>query len=83
MTDVEYLSTIIKGIAGFPDEVKVVRSSDELGILLTVSIAKDDMGRIIGKEGQTAIAIRQILRAYGYNIRARLNMKIAEPVTDL
>ena len=62
-----------------PDDIEVTRTVDEMGVLITLKVAKDDMGRIIGKSGQTAKAIRILLRVIGTKNNARVNLKIVEP----
>ena len=62
-----------------PDEVEVTRSVDEMGVLITLKVSKEDMGRIIGKNGQTAKAIRVLLRIIGSKNNAQVNLKIVEP----
>ncbi len=62
-----------------PDDIEVTRTVDEMGVLITLKVAKDDMGRIIGKSGQTAKAIRILLRVIGSKNNARVNLKIVEP----
>lgn len=62
-----------------PDDVKIKRTVDEMGVLLTLSVHKDDMGKIIGRSGATAKAIRTILRVVGMKNEARVNLKIEEP----
>lgn len=77
--DQEFLETIVKGIVNHPEEVKVTRDLDERGVLLTLSVNREDMGYVIGREGSTAKAIRTLLRIIGVKNNARLNLKIAEP----
>ncbi|MFC1686417.1 KH domain-containing protein [Patescibacteria group bacterium] len=77
--DKEFLEYIIKGIVDKPDAVEVKRSIDEMGVLLELKVDPEDMGKIIGKEGQTAKAIRILLRILGAKNDARVNMKIIEP----
>lgn len=77
--DKEFLEFIVKTIASFPDDVKVERKVDEMGVLLTLSINPADMGYIIGKQGQTAKAIRTLLKIVGAKNNARINLKIMEP----
>jgi len=77
--DQEFLEFVIKAIVNYPDDVKVVRSVDELGVLLTLKVHAEDMGQIIGKQGSTAKAIRTILRIIGVKNNARINLKIEEP----
>jgi len=75
----EFLDHIIKLIVTKPEEVEINRSVDDLGVLITLKVSKEDMGRIIGKEGQTAKAIRTLLRVIGSRNNQRVNVKILEP----
>jgi len=77
--DRDFVEFIVKQMVSEPDEVEVVRTVDEMGVLITLKVAKDDMGRIIGKGGQTAKAIRVLLRVVGSKNNARVNLKIVEP----
>lgn len=87
--DKDFVEYIVKQLVTNPDEVEITRTVDEMGVLITLKVAKDDMGRIIGKNGQTAKAIRVLLRVVGSKNNARVNLKIVEPdgkeitVTDL
>lgn len=74
-----YLETIVAGIVENPQDVIVDSQTDEMGVLLTLHVHKDDMGKIIGREGNTAKAIRTLLRVIGMKTNARINLKIAEP----
>ncbi|MAF20538.1 MAG: RNA-binding protein [Parcubacteria group bacterium] len=78
-TDQEFLELVVKSIVGNPDDVKVVRTVDEMGVLLTLKVNPEDMGQIIGRQGSTARAIRSILRVIGVKNNARINLKIEEP----
>lgn len=78
-TDQEFLEFIIKSIVSHPDDVKVTRTVDEMGVLLNLKVNPEDMGQIIGREGSTARAIRSILRVIGVKNNARINLKIEEP----
>ena len=78
--DAQLLTTILKEMVDKPEEVRVERVTDEMGVLLTIHIHKDDMGKVIGRMGKTAMALRQIMRAVGMKHNARVNMKVAEPV---
>ncbi|MEW5805273.1 MAG: KH domain-containing protein [Patescibacteria group bacterium] len=75
----EFLELLVKGIVNNPDAVKVNRTLDERGVLLTLSVDPKDMGLIIGKQGGTAKAIRTLLRIVGIKNDARVNLKIEEP----
>lgn len=77
--DRDFVEFIIKQMVNRPDEVEVIRTVDEMGVLITLKVAKDDMGRIIGKNGQTAKSIRVLLRVVGSKNNARVNLKIVEP----
>jgi predicted RNA-binding protein YlqC (UPF0109 family) len=79
MKDQEFLEYIIKGIVNHPDEVHVDRKVDEMGVLLTLKVHREDMGQIIGKNGSTVRAIRNLLRIVGLKNHARVNLKIEEP----
>ena len=77
--DEQFLEYVVKALADFPNDVKITRTVDEMGVLLTLSVNKDDMGKIIGRSGQTAKAIRTVLRVVGMKNDARVNLKIEEP----
>lgn len=79
--DQEMLEAIVLALVDKPEEVHVSRTVDEMGVLLSLEVAKEDMGRVIGKSGATAKAIRTLLRAVGMKNDARVNMKIVEPET--
>ena len=77
--DQVFLEYVIKSLVDNPDAVKVNRRVDEMGVLLTLDVDPKDMGKIIGKSGNTAKSIRTILRVVGMKNNARVNMKINEP----
>ncbi|MBI4123219.1 MAG: KH domain-containing protein [Parcubacteria group bacterium] len=78
-TDQELLEYVVKALVDHPDEVKIERKIDEMGVLLTLKVHPDDMGQIIGREGSTARAIRTLMRIIGLKNHARVNLKIEEP----
>jgi len=78
-TDQDFLEFVVKSIANHPDDVKVTRTVDEMGVLLNLKVNPEDMGQIIGRQGSTARAIRTILRIIGVKNNARINLKIEEP----
>lgn len=75
----DFIEYVIKKIVDHPDEVIVTQTVDDLGVLITLKVNKLDMGKIIGKAGQTAKALRVLLRMMGAKIEARYNLKIVEP----
>lgn len=77
--DQEFLLSVVKQIVSHPDDVEVERKVDEMGVLLSLKVNKEDMGQIIGKSGQTAKALRILLRVIGSKNNARVNLKIVEP----
>ncbi len=77
--DQAFLEVLIKSLVMAPDAVKVDRKVDEMGVLLTLRVAPEDMGSIIGRQGSTAKAIRTLLRIVGAKNNARVNLKIEEP----
>ncbi|MDP9212074.1 MAG: KH domain-containing protein [bacterium] len=77
--DKQFVEFVLKTIVDNPDDVQVDRTVDEMGVLLTVTVNPEDMGKVIGKSGQTAKAIRSLLKVVGAKHDARVNMKIVEP----
>ena len=77
--DQEFLEFVIKTLVDNPDSVKVSRTVDEMGVLLMLDVHPDDMGKVIGRAGNTAKAIRSLLRVVGLKNNARVNLKINEP----
>lgn len=78
-SDQEFLEYLVKSLVDNPSSVKVSRVVDEMGVLLTLDIAPEDMGKVIGRMGNTAKAIRTLLRVVGMKNNARVNLKINEP----
>lgn len=77
--DQQFVEYVLKAIVDNPDDVQVTRTVDDMGVLISVSVNPDDMGKIIGKAGQTAKAVRTLLKVVGAKNDARVNMKIIEP----
>ncbi len=77
--DQEFLEYLIKALVDHPDDVKVDRKVDEMGVLLSLKVHPEDMGQIIGKAGSTARSIRSLVRIVGLKNHARVNLKIEEP----
>lgn len=77
--DQEFLEYLVKSIVDHPDEVKVDRKVDEMGVLLSLRVNPQDMGQVVGRQGATAKSIRSLLRIVGIKNNARVNLKIEEP----
>lgn len=77
--DTQFLDFVIKSLVENPQDVKINRTVDEMGVLMTLDVNPADMGKIIGREGNTAKAIRTLLRVVGMKNNARVNLKINEP----
>jgi predicted RNA-binding protein YlqC (UPF0109 family) len=74
--DQQFIEYIVKSVVGHPDDVLVDRIIDEKGVLLTLTVNPEDLGRVIGKRGVTAQSLRTLLRALGTKNNARYNLKI-------
>jgi predicted RNA-binding protein YlqC (UPF0109 family) len=79
MSDQEFLQYVVSSLVDNPADVKISRNVDEMGVLLTLTVNREDMGKIIGRDGHTAKAIRTLLRVIGMKNNARVNLKINEP----
>ena len=78
--DKVFLEYVVKALVDNPNDVKIERTVDEMGVLITLTVNPADMGKIIGRMGNTAKAIRTLLRIIGMKNNARVNLKINEPV---
>ena len=74
--DQQFVEYIVKTLVNNPDKVKIDRTIDEKGVLLSLEVDPEDVGRIIGRHGATAQSIRTLLRALGTKNDARYNLKI-------
>lgn len=74
-----FLRYVLESIVEDKDALRIDSKTDELGILLTVQVGDKDMGKLIGKGGQTVKALRTLLRIVGGNENQRINLKILEP----
>ena len=77
--DKQFLEFLVKNLVDHPDDVRVDRKVDEMGVLLTLRVNALDMGQVVGRQGMTAKAIRSLLRIVGVKNNARVNLKIEEP----
>src|SRR5436190_6706789 len=76
--DQQFIEYIVKSLVSNPDAVKIERRIDEKGVLLELTVAQEDLGRVIGKRGATAQSLRTLLRALGTKNDARYNLKIVD-----
>ena len=74
--DQQFVEYIVKTLVNNPDKVQITRTIDEKGVLLSLEVDPEDVGRIIGRRGATAQSIRTLLRALGTKNDARYNLKI-------
>ena len=79
MEDKVFLETIVKELVDKPEDVVVEREVDERGVLLTLKVNPEEMGKIIGKQGQTARALRTLLKIVGNKMNSYINLKVYEP----
>ncbi len=75
----DFLRFVLSSMVEDKDALSIEGKTDELGILLTVKVGDKDMGKLIGKGGQTVKALRTLLRIIGGNVNQRINLKILEP----
>ncbi|MFC2448003.1 MAG: KH domain-containing protein [Candidatus Nanoperiomorbus sp.] len=78
MIEQQFVEFVVGKLVDHPDQVSVKRTEDDRGILLELSVAPDDLGRVIGRRGATAQSLRNILRALGAKNDARYNLKIVD-----
>lgn len=79
MNDKEFVEFVVKALVDRPEDVSSDRTVDEMGVLITLKVNPADLGQVIGRQGQTAKAIRTLLRVVGAKNHARVNLKIYEP----
>lgn len=78
-TDQQFVDYVVRALVNNPDKVEIRRTVDEMGVLITVKVDPSDMGYLIGRQGQTARAVRTLLKVVGAKNNARVNLKIEEP----
>lgn len=77
--DQEFVEYVVRALVDHPEDVKTERTVDEMGVLITLHLNPEDMGQVIGRQGQTAKSIRTLLRVVGAKRKSRVNLKIYEP----
>ena len=80
--DLKFLDYVIKSLVDYPDQVTIHRTHDDYGIFLQVHVAKEDMGKVIGKKGRTADALKTLLKVLGAKSNISISMKIVDPEKD-
>jgi len=78
-SDQEFVEFVVRAIVNHPTDVSTERTVDEMGVLITLKVNPEDMGYVIGRSGQTARALRTLLKIVGAKNNARVNLKIFEP----
>ena len=78
MIEQQFVEYVVKELVDNPDQVHIERSEDSRGVLLELSVAPDDLGRVIGRHGATAQSLRSLLRALGVKNGTRYNLKIVD-----
>jgi len=78
--DQAFLEYAVKALVDHPEAVESNRVIDQMGVLLTLTVHPEDMGKVVGKSGKTAEALRILLRIVGMKGNARVNLKINEPM---
>ena len=74
--DQQFVEYVVKSLVEHPDDVVVDGVIDEKGVLLTLTVNPEDLGRVIGRRGSTAQSLRTLLRALGTKNSARYNLKV-------
>jgi predicted RNA-binding protein YlqC (UPF0109 family) len=78
-SDIEFLEYVVKALVENTDAVKTSRRVDDMGVFIELIVDPADMGKIIGRNGHTAQAIRTIMKAFGKKHQANISIQIKEP----
>lgn len=76
---VDFIRYILEQFCEEKESIVIDHQKDDLGVLITIKIAEKDMGRLIGKQGQTISSIRTLVRVIGARGDERINVKVLEP----
>lgn len=79
MNETEYAKAIICGIVDYPEDVEIESKNDERGVLITIKTNKSDVGKVIGKAGETITAVRKIMNAFGGRSKQRIGISVFDP----
>jgi predicted RNA-binding protein YlqC (UPF0109 family) len=74
----ELLEFLARELVDEPDAVEVTETEDDRGLLLSLHVAPDDMGKVIGKGGRTARALRAVVRAAGTRAGVHASVEIVD-----
>ncbi|QKS71462.1 KH domain-containing protein [Paenalkalicoccus suaedae] len=72
----ELVESIAKALVDYPDDVRVTEQQDEHSLTIRLEVHADDMGKVIGKQGRIAKAIRSVVYAAGTNRNTRIQLEI-------
>ena len=72
--DQQFLEYVVKSLVDNPNDIKISRTVDEMGVLMTLEVNAADMGKVIGRSGNTAKAIRTLLRVVGMKNNSPVNL---------
>lgn len=78
----DLLEYIVKNLVGSPDKVEVSEVATDAKLVLKLKVAKEDMGRVIGKEGRIIRSIREIINSYGMKNHEKVTVDIEEMKTE-
>lgn len=74
-----YLKQILEPLLSHPDSVEYTQINDEMGVLITIKVHKEDMGRVLGRQGMTIKAMRTLMHVWGAQNNAHISLKLDEP----
>ncbi|MBQ9267078.1 MAG: KH domain-containing protein [Clostridia bacterium] len=74
----EMLKTIVKYLVDNPDAIEVTKRQEEKSTTLELRVAGEDMGKVIGKQGKMAKAIRTLMKAYATKEGTKINVDIMD-----
>lgn len=72
------IETLAKALVDYPEQVKVTEVEGENTSVIELAVAKEDLGKVIGKQGRTARALRTILTAASAKVKKRASLEIIE-----
>ena len=78
----DFVRYVLEKVCQHKADIVVEQSEDSLGTLISVTVNEEDMGKLIGKGGQTISALRLLVRAMGARENAKINLKVLEPVAQ-